>query len=542
MSRSLGDRLRRRLAGADAGFGIVETLISMLIFGIVAVATLPMLIGGLTAGRTAQLNLQGKALGQERLEQMRNLPYHVARQNGQYLDVLDIYFRDTQSTGVLAPADRCSARSYVAATATYSCTITSLGAEYGLFRQVVQTQFLDFQRNVVTPPAGYTSQTAGMDSPVANLLGVTVTTSWTQAGRVRSFPVRSHIANAQAEGSLIRAAVQSSALKVTSELVGGDLLQFEGGLVSGEGSLTTGSTASLSVAVARAARASGTSVGGASLSLNAPPTASGASPSLSGKYLDGSTCLIACFGQTAVSGNQQVAVTSGQPTVSLATDPVTGTLRRTGANVFRGFSYNNAPLADTSPALGLNGPMVSGGVGSTTEVLSGAGYLDAAGTGAAAVRSGSSVALPVLELFPTAFAPSGVVQVTLTGASLQCSSGGGNAAVTANWGGQVRYWSGASGAYVPLSLAPGAAALPDPTLVEVVAASATTPATTLSTWVAAWSALTDPAAAVASAGRQAKGEVSSVLSILTSETRSSDPTSALNIAVGAMSCLAEDNR
>lgn len=541
MSRSLGDRLRRRLTEADAGFGIVETLVSMLIFGIVAVATLPMLLGGLTAGRTAQLNLQGKALGQERLEQMRNLPYHVARQNGQYLDVLDIYFRDTQATGVLAPADKCSARSYDATTSTYSCTITGLGSDYGLFSQVVKTQFLDFERNVVTPPAGYTSQTAGMDSPVANLLGVTVTTSWTQAGRVRSFPVRSNIANAQADDSLIRAAVQSSALKVTSELAGGDLLQFEGGLVSSEGSLTTGSTASLSVAVARAAQASGASVTGATLSLNAPPAAAGTSPSDADGQLDG-TCNIVCFGQTGVSGDQQVTVNSGQPKVSLATSPVTGTLRRTGANVFRGFTYNNAALAVTNPALQLTGAMVSGGIGSTTEVLSGAGYLDATGTGATAVRSGSSVAMPVLELFPTSFAPAGVVQVVLNQASLMCSSGGGSVGVVPTWVGQVRYWSAAANAYVALPLAPGAAALLDPRDIEVLPASPTSSATKLSTWIAAWTALTDPATVVTSAGKQAKGEISSVLSILTTETRFADPTSALNIAVGSLSCLAEDNR
>jgi hypothetical protein len=400
---------------------------------------------------------------------------------------------------------------------------------------VVQTQFLDFKRNVVTPPAGYTSQTAGMDSPVANLLGVTVTTSWTQAGRVRSFPVRSNIVNAQADDSLIRAAVQSSALKVTSELAGGDLLQFEGGLVSSEGSLTTGSTASLSVAVARAAQASGASATGSTLSLNAPPAATGtAVPSANGQ-LNG-TCEIVCFGQTAVSGDQSVTVTSGQPKVSLATDRVTGTLRRTGANVYRGFTYNNTPILSATPVMGLTGPMVSGGIGSTTEILSGAGYLDATGTGATAVRSGSSVTMPVLELFPTAFAPAGVIQVTLNAASLQCSSGGGTGAVLAAWSGEVRYWSAAAGAYVPLSLGPGAPALPDPTSIEVMSG------TPLSTWIAAWSALTDPAAAVASFGRQAKGEVSSVLSVLTTETRLSDPTSALNIAVGSMSCVAEDNR
>lgn len=558
MSRSLADRLRRG-ARDDEGFGLVEILIAMTIFAIVSISTAPLLLGGLKAGRSAQLNLQGKALAQERLELMRNLPYHVARQNGQYIDVLDIYFRDLQATGTLAANDICDARAYDGTTSTYACTINDLGSDYRNFRQVIRATFLDFQRNTVVPPATYNSQTSGADSPASALLGVAVTTTWTQAGRSSSYTLRSQIANAQTDESTLSAALSAAALTITSNLADGDILKLEGGLVSGEGSLTTGSRASLNATTARAGLASGLSETGAALSLTAPPAAAGSSPSDgSGHMLNGS-CGFACFGQTSVSGNQDVTVALGQPQASTASSPVVASLRRTGSNTYRGFSYSNATAAAVDPALKLTGAMVSAGTGSTTEVLNGSGYLDATGTGATAVRSSAGAILPYLELFPTSFAPSGVVQVALTSASLTCASGGGAGSVNATWSGAVRYWTQTgvdsnglpTGSYVSTTLAPGGSALPD--LASMVLKADVTgdgipdgvapQDAPLSRWIQAWSALTDPASAVTAAGQRSTGAVSAVVSVLTAPTRgAADETSAINLAVGSLTCHAEDNR
>lgn len=550
MSHSLTDRLRRRLHSDDEGFGLIEIMISMLIFGIVIVSTAPLLVGGLKAGRISQLNLQGKALGQERVELMRNLPYHVARQNGQYLDVLDIYFRDIAATGTLAANDTCDVRNYSSATKTYTCRINDLGADYPGFFQTIATQFLDYNRNVITPPAGYTSQTDGADSPVSALLGVVVTTSWPQSGTTKSYAIRSQIANGQANASLLRADLSVSAINIASNLADGDLLQLEAGSLASSGTLTTGSTARLTTATARAEKASGSGVRGAGFSISAPPVAAGGSPSEpSGQPLDGS-CDLACFGATEVTGNQAVTVASGQPQASLSSDPVRSTLRRSGSGLYRGFTYNNALSASVDPALQLNGPMVSAGLVGVSDVAVGSGYLDATGTGATAVRASGSVILPALQLFPTSFAPLGVVQVSLDSGSLNCSSGGGaGAAATASWTGTVRYWTdfkptAVPGVFVPgyVTLALGVDALPDPTTIEVRSGQL------LSTWVQAWTGLTSSASVSESSGVQSKGTVPAILSLLTAETRlnavtgAADPTSAINIAVGSLSCLAEDNR
>lgn len=569
MSRSLANRLRDERP--DDGFGLIEIMISMTIFAIVVIATAPMLVGGLKAGRTSQLNLQGKGLAQERLELMRNLPFHVARQNGQYLDVLDIYFRDVQPTGTLAANDKCSARSYDTTTKAYTCRIDNLGADYPGFTQTIITTFLDFQRNPVTPPAGYDSQVSGQDTPVSALLGVAVTTSWIQGSKVGSYTLRSQIANAQADGSIIRASLRLAALSINSTTESGDILQFEGGLVTGEGSLTTGSTANLNVTTARAALASGTTELGASLSLIAPPAKSGASPSDStGHLLDG-TCDLICFGQTSVTGNQDVTVAMGQPQISSPASPVVAALRRTGSNTYQGFSYGNVPITNADPALRLapGGRMVSAGLGSTTEVLNGSGYIDAAGAGASAVTSYGQATLPMLQLFPTDFAPDGVVQVVLDFATLSCTSGGGGGSVSSTWSAKVRYWQQTgvdvttrkpTGAYVEHVVKPGGAALPDPktTLVIVknlntqdvnadgVADGVEADDVPLSRWVQAWSGLSNSADVVTSSGVRSTGKVSAVVSVITEATRllagTPDKASALNVSVGTLSCHAEDNR
>lgn len=532
----------------------------MTIFAIVSISTAPLLVGGLKAGRTAQLNLQGKALAQERLELMRNLPYHVARQNGQYIDVLDIYFRDVQTTGALAANDVCDARAYDVATSTYSCTINDLGSDYPNFRQVVRTTFLDFQRNTVVPPASYNSQTSGVDSPASALLGVAVTTSWSQSGRTSSYVLRSQIANARADESTLSAALGAAALTITSNLADGDILKLEGGLVSGEGSLTTGSRASLNATTARAGLASGLSETGASLSLTAPPAAAGTSPSDGTGHMLNGSCEFACFGQTSVSGDQNVTVDLGQPQVSSAASPAVSSLRRTGSNIYRGFTYGNAASAAIDPQLKLSGPMVSAGTGSTTEVLNGSGYLDATGNGSTAVQAVATASLPYLELFPTSFAPNGVVQIALSSASLSCASGGGSGSVTATWSGVVRYWQQSGvhattglpvGGYVETVLAPGGSDLPllstwvlkaDVTG-DGIADGVAPEDVPLSRWIQAWSALIDPSDAVTSTGRRSTGAVSAVVSVLTAPTRGAlDETSAINLAVGSLTCHAEDNR
>jgi hypothetical protein len=166
------------------------------------------------------------------------------------------------------------------------------------------------------------------------------------------------------------------------------------------------------------------------------------------------------------------------------------------------------------------------------------GYLDTSGTGTTSTVERGSFRMPVMELFPTSFAPNGLVQIQVDSASLTCQSGSGASSVTSSWQARVRWFDGATGQYVEYELEPGKPALPDPATLVVDPTSGTT----LSKWIASWSGLTSTAAISQGGGARAVGTVPSVVSILTVPTRVGAPTSALNIAVGAMTCVAQDVR
>ena len=90
----------------DDGFALIEILVSLGIFLVVMTALLPQLIVGIKSTATARMVTQAKGVTQGQLERMRNLPFHVARDAGEYLDVLDFYYRDT-----VAPSTAATCRS-----------------------------------------------------------------------------------------------------------------------------------------------------------------------------------------------------------------------------------------------------------------------------------------------------------------------------------------------------------------------------------------------------------------------------------------------
>lgn len=523
--------------------GLVEILISMTILAIALASITPLIIGSLRASRTAQLNTQARALGQERIEKMRNLPFHVARQNGKYIDVLDLYFQNLKGlTAGAGGADPCSTRQYDSTSGINTCTITNLLAPYQQFTQVVMTRFLDANRNVVFPPSYYDSQTDSVDMPASNLLGVDVVTRWVSQGKTHTYTVHSQIANAAAGATLLQAKLRVSPLSITSNMASGDLGQLQAGLLSIEGGVASGSSSSLSATTALASLSSGLSVAGVQESLSAPADKVGNSPSDSnGHSLDVSACATLCFGQTAITGDQNVKITAGDPIVSSSSNPIVLALRRTGSNVYRGFSYSNADSSnglDTS--LRLQGPMVSGGSGSTSDVVVSKGWMSAAGTGATSTVNRGDFYMPVLQLFPTSFTPNGLglVQVEVDSAYLSCQSGAGTSSVTSDWHGQIQWWDGTRGGYVERDLTPGGTQLPDPSTIIVDPNTGLT----LSHWISSWSSLTSKTGISRGVGARAVGAVNSLVSIITAPTRTGDATSALNISVGAMSCVAEDVR
>ena len=531
---------RLRAPKGQDGFSLVEILVSISIFGVVAAAVLPLLLAGMRGGTVARQATQAKGVAQERLEQMRNLPFYIAQQNGDYLDVLDIYFRDTVTTlATGAAGDPCAKRRYISATMSYECVAPTTMVGPSSYDQTITTRFVNAAGAVVTPKSTYRSWQSGVDSPASMLLDVVITTTWKVGTDAKSFVLRSNIANSTTGSPLITSQIRASAVKVTGATGLGDALQFEAGLLSADGSKATASSANATAVGAYASRSSGSSVRGAEMTLLAPPDDVQTLPgTLAQQELD--SCLLICFGDTKIKGEPRAIVSTGVPQVGIngATKKLSSELSATGDAARRGFSFSNTDPATAAVQLGVS-PLAlvtaSDADSVSSPVAMSEGYLDAKGTGSTSVTASVKAAAQTVRLFRSATAPDGLIQVKLTEAALTCVDGAG-AGVTADWSADVRVHVGGLTGYATYTVEPGATALPAPSTIT------TSSGFPLSHYVQAWSGLTSSTAGVAQATPLGvMANIPAVVTILTAPTRP-DVDSAINVAVGAISCKAEDNQ
>jgi prepilin-type N-terminal cleavage/methylation domain-containing protein len=542
---SVLSRLRRRHA-SDEGFTLAEVITALMIFGVISAALIPMLISATRLATIAKLSTQAKQLAVERVESMRNLPYYVAFDNGQYRDILDVYFRDLSAAGALEVNDPCTARAYVAASATYRCSITPIPG-FSKFRQVIEVQFLTSERVVVTPRATYNARLSNLDIPASSLLGVKVTTSWDAPGGAKSSILRTEIANvAPAERQVVSAA-GATALKIASSLSSGQVVQLQAGMFNANGALSTAASAAHTTVGAQASYLSGNSVQGAAVSASAPADDSPATATAGTKRLDPSSCYPVCFGNSSVVGNVQAKVSAGVPIVSLSTSKAEGRLLRSDVGDEGGVSYNNATLAEQDSALMLNTsrPMVFFTDGSAGDVTAmGSGYLSAT-KNPNTVHAYAYAETRRLRILPTSFATDGLVRVRLDRASVDCDNNGGVGTVTADWQATVSWYS--NGSYVQRILTPSSAGLPDPSTIPVLSDNPLTigvdESRTLAFWIESWGGMSSGSSVVESTGTLARGGLPAVFSVTTKPTRGvADPSSALGIELGVLTCTAEDLR
>jgi len=108
----------RRRSGEETGFTLIEVIVALSIFGVVAVAALPLLVLGLKVSQMARVETLAKDLSQLRIERLRNLPFQVDRQNGPFVDLLDRYFTNVSSATSVSDEPGCSGRYLAAAPGT----------------------------------------------------------------------------------------------------------------------------------------------------------------------------------------------------------------------------------------------------------------------------------------------------------------------------------------------------------------------------------------------------------------------------------------
>lgn len=577
----------------DGGFSLIEVIVALGILAIVSTALLPQLIIGIQSTGTARVVSQSKGVAQAELERMRNLPFHITPDAGDFRDVLDYYYRSrsgpgttpgcTDGSGAFATpstgwsgyvADGGTRCSYEPASGAFYRTVRVVPATSGStsFVLVVDAQFLSGATPPVpvSPAAGYDTQTTAGARPASAQLGATVTVLYRDRATLKPTTTTTQIFDQPTRTSRIRADGGATALEVGSVTTANGPVSLSVGLLNLAGSLSYASTASLNLSGVSAGLATGETSSGTSRTVSAPPTSAAAVDSLPPGVLGGSGCQVACWGGTRLE-RPVVAAAQGLPTIGSPASPAQALLLDV-SNL--GVSFGTGSSADYRPGLDLAAPLVrlSGGAathasgvaagcapgsGGASAFVSASGYLTTTGDAApdpTAVESCVVARTASIALFPTSFAPSGVVQVELRRAVARCRvQGAAHAATTASdYDAVVRYWDG-SGYQVAATVTPASG--PDP-LDAVPLTTAVGGGHTLGDYIASWSSLTPAEVAASAVPGRAEVKIPGVVTIASQPVRTGterldptdsasplvDPTSTVSLTAGALSCRAEDSR
>lgn len=568
----------------DEGFTLVEVMVAMGLTAVVLVAALPALLSMLRSSVTVKKDTRAKNLTQERVEQLRDLRFHIDRQNGPFLDLLDIYYTNAKAAApvtTLSVGGTTLTGQYVA-TGTpaagepsvpfYRTSVSNVNGAAG-FSQVITAQFLGPDGSPV--PAArfqdrYDSQTVGQDQAPTLLVGMTVITKWTDGTRAKSYRTYTRVTDGRSALPVIQTQAKAIAVDVTSTAADGTTLELQEGTASSDGAQSSGSTVSGFAAGALATRTGAATITGAQAQFNLPTsgvTATGATSPQAG-----SSCSWYGFGRTAVT-NVTGDISTGLPKAPADVDSTTPSSTfgaSVGDNSGGGcglLSFDNTVgggIARTSDALGFemgSGPYVR--------------IPDTASGSAAAVGGNAFVSSNVLTSIPqksTAGASAftkrkvvlfpnnpesggqGLMSVTLDSASVTCASGSsttdgtvvGKYNLTVGWWGRLASeatasWRTATWVYDSSASTPmvqtGAAWNPTGTFLGN--------GLRLSDVITTSIAGTSPATVNTGANTGLRGFTNGVLTLTTASTLTNELVagySAIKVQVGQLTCVADDQR
>jgi len=421
------------------------------------------------AAGTARLETQAKNLVQQQVERMRNLTFYVAHQNGDYVDLLDLYYTDVNATAkTLTPTS--TPRSSVAyqdadgvVRVQYLGDAGGTGGRpsgaayrvsglqfpgYAGFTLDVYTQFLRTTRTVATPGSTYSSQNDSVDSPPAQLVGITVISTWTGSSGSKTYGTYTEMADGRGTGALLSTQARATAIRITGTDSSGNNLLVQAGVVQADGSVTSASAASVAAESARLEQVGVATELGQTGSATAPPNPAGAigdSTTISPKIIPGLLGNACGWGSMGYTQVRDVSATTGtqQPQIPSdgGTDVRTSTKRvkagvLVGGSGCSGFNLGFRPDADN-----LWLPPIAYGVDATKPLVGirdngGSSSLDnAAALGQGQVTASQIVTAPIfssayaaastktVEVLPTAEHANGLVRARLVSSAVTCVSG-----------------------------------------------------------------------------------------------------------------------
>jgi prepilin-type N-terminal cleavage/methylation domain-containing protein len=209
----------------ERGFTLIEIAVSLSVFAIVMVSLTLLFDTSLETASRTRFDELGKTVAQQKLEEIRSLPYHIAwtEESGD-VDVLDLYFPNL--TGTTSIPGATGAYDPTANVWTFTTTQEPVTADGRDFRVQTALQFvapLDTGAlQPLAPLAGYDSNAANVDEPAANAVRAVVTVSRTFGGQTRSQSLETVISQAEED----RPSVEASGSVLGAQVSG---LSFQDG-------------------------------------------------------------------------------------------------------------------------------------------------------------------------------------------------------------------------------------------------------------------------------------------------------------------------
>lgn len=533
----------------------------MLIFAIVAVASLGFITTSLTATALSRTETVAKNLNQERLERMRNLPYFQHANVSTVPDLLDTYYTSTSASAASTASDgfvatggaRDTAKGDPAAGPFYRRVFAAPGP-LG-FTQRVTAQFMADATTVMPAPVFVSTSTGPIGLPPSPTVSVRVTSLWSAPdGKQRRFTLESQIADAAAKFPLVTLQARLSMLRVAGVLPGPQELLAEAGVLNLDGSLSTTAVSSAKAQGAFASVADGPREDGANGSVAAPPSKSLTVASVGAKSLI-TTSEVAAFSGTSVT-NLAVSSDAGQPAAGTAATRINAVLQGNGlGNGY--FRASNRP--DTTSRLGLTGPAViatDAGCGASCNAVRASGHVTSLGGASHSATAGLTGSVKgTVALLPTVTAPEGLIQLTLSSFSLSCISAAASSppgSVTLEYAGTLthRTYDPLTKAYgyrtpIAISSTNSSDPLADVDLQTIVGVDAAGSILRLADYVQSWSSLSSTAitgfTVLAGNGTAASINVPGIFTFDSKPLRA-EADSSVGVQLGAASCVAGDIR
>lgn len=550
----------------EGGFTLVEVMAAMVVFALAATAVTAMLASGLRASLLTKTETTAKNLSQQRLESIRNLAFHIDQVSTgtNAPDLLDTYFVNTTGSAgrgqqgyVPAGASRWTEDGDPQTGAFYRFVQTAVTG-FPNFKQYVATQFLDDSGAPYTP-TGFNSQVVGSDTPPTGTVGVGVTTLWSAGELDRVSRVYSQISSGRSSAPTSVLQSRLIALRITGGMFGGQTLSLDLASLSADGSLNQSVAAAQALRGATMSLSGGALVDGALVNVKAPPNAAATGSTASSKSLTDGAFTYGGFGNSFVSG-ASASSSTGQIILNTSSSQATAGVLGAGAgSTVARFGLDTT----TDPRLGLlttHAYVADAGCGGSCTNVGVSGYAGTTKTTTAfsTSTSASATVRGTLVVFPTSYAPNGLLRLTLTSASVSCSvtrSTGGNPAGTAtiSYAGVLQYWApfetGNVGGYKTVNVSSSDTTSPlTPELLAQTQAGTDPDGNPLwlSDYFASWSSM--DTAAVSSAksfadnGTTASVNTSGVVSVTTVPLDASNDATAIGVQVAVGSCTAEEYR